>query len=73
MNPEYYNMPYRSLIAARIQLSRLLVDTDGQDMIEYALLLGFMVLAMWTFFPTSVVPSISTIFARIINVANALP
>jgi Flp pilus assembly pilin Flp len=66
-------MQNQSLIAARKQLSRLLVDTKGQDLIEYALLVGFMVLAIWVFFPTSVVPSISTIFGRIVNVANALP
>ncbi len=66
-------MPYQSLIAARKHLSQLLVDTKGQDLIEYALLVGFMVIALWVFFPTTVVPSISTIFSRIISVASNLP
>ena len=63
-------MPYQSLIAARKQLSRFLVDTKGQDLIEYAMLVGFMVLALWVFFPTTVVPSISTIFSRIVSIAS---
>ncbi len=63
-------MPYQSLIAARKQLSRLLVDTSGQDFIEYAMLIGFMVLALWVFFPTTVVPSISMIFSRIVSTAS---
>ncbi len=63
-------MHYQSLIAARKQLSRLLVDTRGQDLIEYAMLVGFMVLALWVFFPTTVVPSISTIFSRIVSTAG---
>ena len=66
-------MPYRSLIAAKKQLSKLLVDTTGQDLIEYALLVGFMVLAIWSFFPTTVVPSISSIFSRIVAAAATAP
>jgi Flp pilus assembly pilin Flp len=66
-------MPNRSFTDAHKQLSRLLTDTQGQDLIEYALLVGFMVIAIWVFFPTSVVPSISTIFSRIISVASNLP
>ncbi len=66
-------MPYQSLIAARKHLSRLLADTKGQDLVEYALLVGFMVIALWVFFPTTVVPSISTIFSRIVSVAANLP
>jgi|LakMenEpi03Aug12_release.lakeMendotaPanAssembly.Ray.scaffolds.fasta_scaffold3028465_1 Flp pilus assembly pilin Flp len=63
----------RSFTAARKQLSRLLTDTQGQDLVEYALLVGFMVIAIWVFFPTTVVPSISTIFCRIVSVATNLP
>jgi Flp pilus assembly pilin Flp len=63
----------RSFTAARKQLSRLLTDTQGQDLVEYALLVGFMVIAIWVFFPTTVVPSISTIFSRIVSVATNLP
>lgn len=66
-------MPYQSLIAARNCLRRLLSNTEGQDMIEYALLSGMMVLALWATFPTGVVPSISAIFSRIVSTASATP
>ncbi|WP_238325912.1 Flp family type IVb pilin [Bryobacter aggregatus] len=51
---------------------RLQADTEGQDLIEYALLVGFMVVAIWAFFPTSIFPSISNIFNRLVSTASVL-
>lgn len=53
-------------------LVRLRQDCKGQDMIEYALLSSFMVIAIWALFPSGIVPSISTIFQRLLNVASVL-
>jgi pilus assembly protein Flp/PilA len=43
---------------------RLARDTQGQDLIEYALLLGFVTIAAWAFFPEDIIPSVSAIFAK---------
>jgi Flp pilus assembly pilin Flp len=50
-------------------IARLKSESEGQDLVEYALLVGFMVIAIWAFFPTQIVPSMSTIFGKIINTA----
>lgn len=55
------------------RLSKLLSETKGQDLVEYALLSGFVVIALWAFFPTGIVPYISTIFSRIVSTANTTP
>jgi pilus assembly protein Flp/PilA len=46
-------------------LYRLRKDTEGQDLIEYAMLAGFVAVAVAAFFPTSIAPSITTIFSKI--------
>lgn len=51
---------------------RLQANTDGQDLVEYALLTGFMVIALWAFFPTEIVPSISNIFSRLNSTAAVM-
>ena len=51
---------------------KLSANTHGQDLVEYALLSGFMVIALWAFFPTGVVPSISTIFSKLNSTAAVM-
>ncbi len=53
-------------------LAGLQRDTAGQDLIEYALLSGFMVIAIWAFFPSGIVPSISHVFSRLLSTASSL-
>jgi Flp pilus assembly pilin Flp len=40
-------------------------DVRGQDLIEYALMAGFVAVAAGAIFPTTLLPGISTIFSRI--------
>lgn len=49
---------------------RLARDTQGQDLIEYALLVGFVTIAAWAFFPTDIFPSASTIFQKFTNLMS---
>lgn len=49
-----------------------LADERGQDLVEYALLVGFMVIAVWAFFPSDIVPGISNIFSRLNSTASVL-
>jgi Flp pilus assembly pilin Flp len=65
-------MPHQSFISVRQFLIRLKSDSRGQDLIEYALLSGFMVIAIWALFPTGIVPSISHVFSRLLQVASTL-
>jgi Flp pilus assembly pilin Flp len=37
----------------------------GQDLIEYAMVAGFVAVAVAAFFPTSIAPSITSIFTKI--------
>ena len=49
---------------------RILADTRGQDLIEYALMAGFVAVAAGAIMP-SVADSISTIFSKIGSVMTA--
>jgi Flp pilus assembly pilin Flp len=49
---------------------RLARDTQGQDLIEYALLVGFVTIAAWAFFPTDIFPSASSIFQKFTNLMS---
>ncbi len=40
-------------------------DVQGQDLIEYALMAGFVAVAAGAIFPTTLAPGISTIFSKI--------
>ncbi len=40
-------------------------DLRGQDLVEYALMAGFVAVAAGAIFPTTVAPNISTIFSKI--------
>ena len=49
---------------------RILADTRGQDLIEYALMAGFVAVAAGAIMP-SVATSISTIFSQVASVMTA--
>jgi Flp pilus assembly pilin Flp len=40
-------------------------DARGQDLLEYALIAGFVAVAAGAIFPTTLMPSVSTIFSKI--------
>jgi Flp pilus assembly pilin Flp len=44
---------------------RLQNDLRGQDLIEYALMAGFVAVAGGAVFPTTIMPGVSTIFSSI--------
>jgi pilus assembly protein Flp/PilA len=44
---------------------RLQNDLRGQDLVEYALMAGFVAVAAGATFPATVMPGVSTIFSRI--------
>jgi Flp pilus assembly pilin Flp len=46
-------------------------DVRGQDMIEYALLAAALAVVVAGFLPPTIMPSISTIFSKIISGFNA--
>jgi Flp pilus assembly pilin Flp len=46
-------------------------DVRGQDMIEYALLAAALAVVVAGFLPPTIMPSISTIFSKVISGFNA--
>jgi Flp pilus assembly pilin Flp len=46
-------------------LRQLWANRKGQDLVEYALLSGFVAVAAMAFFPTGISPAIKTIFSSI--------
>jgi pilus assembly protein Flp/PilA len=44
---------------------RVLNDLRGQDLVEYALMAGFVAVAGGAVFPASIMPGVSTIFSSI--------
>jgi Flp pilus assembly pilin Flp len=48
-----------------LRAALLAKDNRGQDLIEYALMAGFVAVAAGAIFPTTVLPQISGIFSRI--------
>jgi Flp pilus assembly pilin Flp len=50
---------------------RLWKDARGQDMIEYALLAAAIAVIVAGFLPTTLMPSVSTIFSKVISGFNA--
>lgn len=46
---------------------QLWLDRSGQDMVEYALLAASIAVVVAGFLPPSVMPSVSTIFSKIIS------
>jgi Flp pilus assembly pilin Flp len=54
-----------------IAVRRLWNDLRGQDMIEYSLLAAAIAVIVAGFLPPSIMPSISTIFSKVISGFNA--
>lgn len=50
---------------------RLRTDARGQDMIEYALLAAAIAVIVAGFLPPQIMPSISTIFSKVVSGFNA--
>jgi Flp pilus assembly pilin Flp len=44
---------------------RIQQDLRGQDLVEYALMAGFVAVAGGAIFPNTIMPGVSTIFSRI--------
>jgi Flp pilus assembly pilin Flp len=44
---------------------QVLRDTSGQDLVEYALMAGFVAVAGGAIFPTTLMPGVSAIFSKI--------
>jgi pilus assembly protein Flp/PilA len=57
------------LIRLTIRLRRLIDDREGQDLVEYALLAGFVAVAAGALLP-AISTSISTIFSRMGSVLS---
>ena len=53
-----------------IQLRRLVKDSEGQDLVEYALLAGFVAVAAGALLP-GISDSISVIFSKMASVLSA--
>jgi Flp pilus assembly pilin Flp len=47
-------------------LLRIWLDARGQDLVEYALLGGFVSVAAAVIFPTTAVPAICTVFSKVL-------
>ena len=54
-------------------LKSLWLRTEGQDLIEYALLVATLAVVVAGFLPPSVMPSVSTIFSRIAGLLGRAP
>jgi len=46
-------------------ICRLRNDLQGQDLVEYALMAGFVAVAGGAIFPTTLMPGVSTIFSKL--------
>ena len=54
----------------RYHLMRIWLDARGQDLIEYALLAGFVSVAAGAVFPATAVPAISMVFSKVLSVLD---
>lgn len=52
---------------------RLWRDTRGQDLLEYALIMAFMVITVAAILPPSLTPAISGIFSRVVGIFAQAP
>ena len=59
-------------IRMRLNAWRMRTDQRGQDLIEYALLAGFLVVAVYVILPSDLMPAVSGIFSKITAVASTL-
>ena len=67
--------PIRREVTMKIQellfrLEQLRKDARGQDLVEYALMAGFVAVAAGAIFPTTIAPNISQIFSKIQSTLN---
>ena len=60
----FYQLAMKVLARAEYRLRRRWQETPGQDLVEYALMAGFVAVAAGALFPP-VATSISTIYSRI--------
>lgn len=51
-------------------IAALSADRRGQDLVEYAMLAGFIGVAVGAIFPTTIAPDISTIFSKVQSSLN---
>lgn len=49
----------------RTRLAKLWHDEEGQDLIEYALMLATLTVVVAGFLPPTIMPAVSTIFSKI--------
>lgn len=57
-----------------VQWIRDFVQADhGQDLIEYALLAGFVVIAIYVVLPNDLMPAVRTIFSRLASIFASAP
>jgi Flp pilus assembly pilin Flp len=59
------------MIKLYIAAQRVWRDVRGQDMIEYALLAAAVAVTVAGFLPTTLMPSVSTIFSKVVSSFNA--
>lgn len=55
----------------RFHLQTLWTDRKGQDLIEYALLAAAIAVVVAGFLPPAIMPSISSIFSKVVSGFNA--
>jgi Flp pilus assembly pilin Flp len=49
-------------------IHRMWMDARGQDLIEYALIAGFVAVAAGAIFPTTLMPDVSKIFSKLSDI-----
>lgn len=54
-------------------LQKLLRDESGQDLIEYALIAGFVIIAVAVVLPQTLMPTVSQIFSSIVGIFGRTP
>ena len=59
------------MIKLCIAIQRVQRDVRGQDMIEYALLAAAMAVTVAGFLPTQLMPTVSSIFSKIVSCFSA--
>lgn len=64
---------YLHTLAVGKRIRAVVQDERGQDLIEYALLVGFMVIAIYVVLPNDLMPTVSKIFSRIVVVFSSAP
>ena len=49
---------------------QILKDRKGQDLIEYALLVGFVVIAIYVVLPNDLMPAVSKVLSKVASILN---